>query len=70
MGFLETLVDFVKNMTKEDVRTIVIIVCLLCFLYLCSWAVFSKRAKARFDEAAQLPLTDDDLPVSPVERKE
>ena len=49
-------------------RIVVMVVCLLCFLYFCYWA-FSKRAKASFDEAAQLPLTDDD-PASPVDRKE
>ncbi|MDR2209016.1 MAG: cbb3-type cytochrome c oxidase subunit 3 [Azoarcus sp.] len=48
----------------NTIRTIVMIVCLLCFLGFCFWA-YSKRSKAGFDEAAQLPLTDDDLPASP-----
>jgi cytochrome c oxidase cbb3-type subunit 4 len=51
------------------IRTIVMILCLLCFLCLCFWA-YSKRAKAGFDEAAQLPLADDDLPARPADRKE
>jgi len=50
-------------------RIIVMITCLLSFLCICYWA-FSKRSRARFDEAAQLPLADDDLPASPVDRKE
>ncbi|MCL2874887.1 MAG: cbb3-type cytochrome c oxidase subunit 3 [Betaproteobacteria bacterium] len=52
----------------EVVRIVVMVVCLVCFLCLCFWA-YSKNAKAGFDEAAQLPLTDD-LPASPDDRKE
>jgi cytochrome c oxidase cbb3-type subunit 4 len=48
---------------------ILMMACVLCFLCLCYWA-YSKRAKEGFDEAAQLPLADDDLPASPVDRKE
>jgi len=50
-------------------RIIVMIMCLLSFLCLCYWA-YSRYSKAKFDEAAQLPLADDDLPASPVDRKE
>jgi len=53
----------------NELRIIVMIVCLLCFLCLCYWA-YSKHAKTKFDEAAQLPLADDDLPASPADRKE
>jgi len=52
----------------NTLRIIVMLVCLVCFLGVCFWA-YSKRAKAGFDEAAQLPLTDD-LPASPADRKE
>jgi cytochrome c oxidase cbb3-type subunit 4 len=52
------------------VRIVIMIGFLVCFLCLFFWA-FSKRTKARFDEAAQLPLADDDdLPASPADRKE
>nr|WP_211165849.1 cbb3-type cytochrome c oxidase subunit 3 [Azoarcus sp. TTM-91] len=34
----------------------------LCFLGICVWA-YSKHAKSGFDEAARLPLTDDDPPA-------
>ncbi|MDR2688871.1 MAG: cbb3-type cytochrome c oxidase subunit 3 [Azoarcus sp.] len=45
-------------------RSIVVVVGLLCFLGICIWA-YSKHARAGFDEAAQLPLADDDLPAPP-----
>jgi cytochrome c oxidase cbb3-type subunit 4 len=50
-------------------RIVVMIVCLLCFLAICYWA-YNKRSKTGFDEAAQLPLADDDLPARPADRKE
>ena len=53
----------------NNLRTILLVVGLLCFLWICLWA-FSRRAKSGFDEAAQLPLADDDLPASPADRKE
>ncbi|MCL1825001.1 MAG: cbb3-type cytochrome c oxidase subunit 3 [Betaproteobacteria bacterium] len=56
-------------MDISTLRIIVMVMTVLCFGCLCYWA-FSKHTKARFDEAAQLPLTDDDLPASPVDRKE
>ncbi|MCL2644894.1 MAG: cbb3-type cytochrome c oxidase subunit 3 [Betaproteobacteria bacterium] len=52
----------------EVFRIVVMVVCLVCFLGICYWA-YSKQAKTGFDEAAQLPLADD-LPASPVDRKE
>jgi len=54
---------------REVLRIVVMVAGLLCFLCICYWA-YSKRSKARFDEAAQLPLADDDLPASPADRKE
>jgi cytochrome c oxidase cbb3-type subunit 4 len=57
-------------MGVEVVRIIIMIVFLLCFLCLFFWA-YSGRTKEKFDEAAQLPLADDDdLPASPTDRKE
>jgi cytochrome c oxidase cbb3-type subunit 4 len=40
---------------------LITVVGFLCFLGICFWA-YSKHAKSGFDEAAQLPFTDDDLP--------
>ncbi len=53
----------------DVLRIVVMVASLLCFLWICYWA-YSKHAKAGFDEAAQLPLADDDLPASPADRKE
>ncbi|MCL2644064.1 MAG: cbb3-type cytochrome c oxidase subunit 3 [Betaproteobacteria bacterium] len=52
----------------EIMRIVVMVACLVCFLGICYWA-YSKNAKTRFEEAAQLPLADD-LPASPADRKE
>ncbi len=47
----------------NEFRSIIAVLSLLCFLCICVWA-YSKHAKSGFDEAARLPLTDDDdLPV-------
>ena len=62
---MSVLLQFIE----DNYRIIIMLVCLLCFLYVCYWA-FSKYAKVGFDEAAQLPLADDDIPASPVDRKE
>lgn len=43
-------------------RSILTVLGFVCFLGICLWA-YSKSAKQGFDEAAQLPFTDDDLPV-------
>lgn len=48
-------------MDLNDFRALITVTGLLCFLGICFWA-YSKHAKAGFDEAAQLPFTDDDLP--------
>ncbi len=49
-------------MEINDLRSILTVAGLVCFLGICFWA-YSKSAKNGFDEAAQLPFTDDDLPV-------
>ena len=43
----------------NDLRSLVTVMGLLCFLGICAWA-YSKRARAGFDEAALLPFSDDD----------
>lgn len=50
-------------MEINDLRIIVTVLGFVCFLGICGWA-YSRHAKTGFDEAARLPLTDDDLPVS------
>jgi cytochrome c oxidase cbb3-type subunit 4 len=51
-------------------RAVFWVLCMLSFFGICYWA-FSRHTKAGFDEAAQLPLADDDdLPASPADRKE
>ncbi|MDR1462434.1 MAG: cbb3-type cytochrome c oxidase subunit 3 [Azoarcus sp.] len=52
----------------SNLRTIVIVFGLLCFVAICYWA-YSKHAQTGFDEAAQLPLADDDLPASPADKE-
>jgi len=44
-------------------RSILTVIALLCFLGIVAWA-YSKGAKKGFDEAAQLPFTDEDPPAS------
>jgi cytochrome c oxidase cbb3-type subunit 4 len=46
----------------NDFRSLITVLGLICFLAICAWA-YSKHAKAGFDVAARLPLSDDDLPV-------
>ena len=43
-------------------RSLITVAGFLCFLGICAWA-YSKHSKAGFDEAARMPLTDDDLPA-------
>ncbi|MBA4214415.1 MAG: CcoQ/FixQ family Cbb3-type cytochrome c oxidase assembly chaperone [Polaromonas sp.] len=45
-------------MDINDLRSIVTVVSLLIFVGIVVWA-WSKRNKANFDEAAQLPFKDD-----------
>ena len=49
-------------MDINDIRSVLTLLALLCFLGICAWA-YSKSAKKGFDEAAQLPFTDEDPPV-------
>ncbi|APR06029.1 MULTISPECIES: CcoQ/FixQ family Cbb3-type cytochrome c oxidase assembly chaperone [Thauera] len=49
-------------MDINDFRSLLTVVGLLCFLGICAWA-YSRQAKAGFDEAARLPLSDDDVPA-------
>ncbi|CAM5374421.1 CcoQ/FixQ family Cbb3-type cytochrome c oxidase assembly chaperone [Thauera mechernichensis] len=49
-------------MDINDFRSLITVLGFLCFLGICAWA-YSKHAKAGFDEAARLPLSDDDLPA-------
>lgn len=48
-------------MDINDARSILTVLALLCFLGIVIWA-YSKGAKKGFDEAAQLPFTDEDPP--------
>jgi cytochrome c oxidase cbb3-type subunit IV len=45
-------------MDVNDLRSIVTVVSLVVFLGIVAWA-WSKRNKASFDEAAQLPFKDE-----------
>lgn len=49
-------------MDINDIRSFFTILGLLCFVAICFWA-YSKHARAGFEEAAQLPFSDDDAPV-------
>ncbi|NTV10403.1 MAG: cbb3-type cytochrome c oxidase subunit 3 [Zoogloea sp.] len=50
-------------MDINDLRSIGTVFGFLCFLGICAWA-YSKHAAAGFEEAAQLPFTDDDVPAT------
>jgi cytochrome c oxidase cbb3-type subunit 4 len=52
----------------NTLRSIVIIFGLACFAGICCWS-WSKHAKTDFDEAARLPLPDDDLPAQPADKE-
>ncbi|NHQ87580.1 cbb3-type cytochrome c oxidase subunit 3 [Iodobacter sp. HSC-16F04] len=47
----------------NDLRVLSTVVSFICFVGILVWAC-SKNSKASFDEAAQLPFLDDDLPSS------
>lgn len=51
-------------MDINDLRSIITLMGFLCFLGICAWA-YSNHAKSGFEEAAQLPFTDDDVPAGP-----
>ena len=46
-------------MDINDLRSIVTVTGLLCFLLIVAWA-YSKRSKKGFDEAANLPFAEHD----------
>ena len=46
-------------MDINDLRSIITVVGLLCFLAIVGWA-YSKRSKKGFDEAANLPFAEHD----------
>lgn len=50
--------DFVEFQTFA--RVIVIVLGLLCFLGICYWVYGVRGAQSGFEEAAQLPFTEDD----------
>ena len=52
-------------MDINDLRSIVTVTGLLCFLAIVAWA-YSKRSKKGFDKAANLPFAEhDDLGAAP-----
>ena len=46
-------------MDINDLRSIVTVTGLLCFMLIVAWA-YSKRSKKGFDEAANLPFAEQD----------
>lgn len=50
-------------MDINDLRSIHTVLAFLCFLGIVFWA-YSGRTKRRFEEAANLPFIEDDLPAS------
>jgi cytochrome c oxidase cbb3-type subunit 4 len=46
-------------MDLNDFRSLFTVLGLLCFLGICFWA-YSKHSKSGFDEAAQLPFSEDE----------
>ncbi len=46
-------------MDINDIRGLSTLFALLAFLGVCYWA-FSRKRKAKFEEAAQLPFAEDD----------
>ncbi|NMF97287.1 cbb3-type cytochrome c oxidase subunit 3 [Aromatoleum toluolicum] len=49
-------------MDINDLRSLVTVLGLACFVAICIWA-YSRSARAGFEEAARLPFTDDDAPA-------
>jgi cytochrome c oxidase cbb3-type subunit IV len=50
-------------MDINDFRSIHTVLAFLCFICIVLWA-YSGRTKRRFEEAANLPFTEDDVPAS------
>ena len=56
------------TMDINDLRTLITALSFVVFAGIVYWA-YSSRQRARFDEAANLPFVDDDLPrETPVNR--
>lgn len=53
-------------MDLDLLRSILTAASFVCFLGICVWA-YSARAKARFEEAASLPFTPDEMPAAPAQ---
>jgi cytochrome c oxidase cbb3-type subunit IV len=49
-------------MDVNDFRSAVTVLMLLCFVAIVAWALGPRRRRA-FEEAAQLPLADDERPA-------
>jgi cytochrome c oxidase cbb3-type subunit 4 len=49
-------------MDINDLRSIHTVLSFLCFVIIAVWA-YSGRVKRRFEEAANLPFTEDDEPI-------
>ncbi len=49
------------NLTINELRTLITTLSFIVFTGIVWWA-WSSRQKARFEEAAQLPFADEDLP--------
>jgi cytochrome c oxidase cbb3-type subunit 4 len=50
------------NLDVNDLRITATVLSLLTFLGICVWAM-ARRNRARFDEAAQLPLHEERTPT-------
>ncbi len=46
----------------NELRSLITVMGLLCFLGICAWA-YSRHARSGFEEAALLPFSDDDVPA-------
>lgn len=52
-----------ESLTINDYRSIITVFGLLCFLVICFWA-YHKQSQSGFDQAANIPLNDDDVVLS------
>ncbi|MBK6630145.1 MAG: cbb3-type cytochrome c oxidase subunit 3 [Betaproteobacteria bacterium] len=56
-------------MDINDIRSILTVLAFATFMGIVVWA-YSRRRRAAFDEAANLPFTEDELPGAARQRKE
>ncbi|MBS3917182.1 MAG: cbb3-type cytochrome c oxidase subunit 3 [Sulfuritalea sp.] len=56
-------------MDTNDIRSILTVLAFVTFIGIVVWA-YSGRRRAAFDEAANLPFTEDELPGEARQRKE